>query len=103
MRIMQLVWRQTSDDVKSLCIFSKTVNGKSVRYCAVDVVRCAIIRFFGELMCTFYVLFKVESQPREVSCNGRIDGRNLMKPFENFVQLSAFAPGTINPAKIVKS
>src|SRR5437763_15831530 len=100
---MQMLGGQSLDDSTSLCMSSKAIQRKSVRYGAVGLVRCAVIRFFGELMCAFDVPIKVESESREIGGNRSFVWRNLMKPFEYFGQLCSVAPATINPAKIVKS
>src|SRR5438128_6255963 len=100
---MQKGGGQSLDDGNSLCISSKAIQRKSVRYGAVGLVRCAVIRFFGELMCAFDISIQVESESREIGCNRSFVRRNLMKPFEYFVQLCSVAPAAINPAKIVKS
>src|SRR2546423_10012226 len=100
---MQLIGRQGLDDSKSLCISSKAIQRKSVCYGAVDLVRRTVVRLLSQLMCAFDVLLKIESQPSEVSYNRHLGRRNLMKSFENFIQLCGVTVVAISPAKIIKS
>src|SRR6266567_2493087 len=98
---MQLVGRQILYDRKTLGVSAKTIERKRVSHGAIDFVRCAVVRFFSENVRTFCILFEIEAEPGEISCDGRLVGRAFMQALENIVKLSGWIIRTIKLAKRV--
>src|SRR5712664_2042971 len=102
MRIMQLLGWQTLYNRKSLCVSPEAREGNRIGYCAIDLLRSAIVRFLRKLMRSFRVLPKIDAEPGQVRCDRRLGGRGLMKTLEYVVKLRCFVVRPIEPAQSFK-
>ena len=93
---------QSLNHCKSVRVSAKAIERERISHDAIEFVRRAVMRFFGEFMRAFDVPLEIETESREIRGDRRLVGRGFVQALEKIVKFPCVIIAAIKPAKRVQ-